>query len=324
MLDSLWLLPLPFGVIGTLLLRSGYFVTYFGRKSKLRGELPFPLDFYSVLPYNHFVSMTGLTPQSFNEDLAPEDEELVRQMFEVGLHWGRNRSVTHPKMQPFIFSTKGEIEVIDLAKTLELLRNALLFVTELIRGGKTILLVGTQPAVAKAVGEVADRLGFPYVNERWLGGTLTNFKTILGRIAHWQELEAKINSPEFSEYTKKERLQFQEEVRMLQEKFSGLKPMTSPPGALLIMGTSRHETALREAKRRDIPVVAVVDTDDDPSAVAWPIPANDNTRAGISLLLEKFAETVEKARNAGEKEVVAAGQAAGAGGGNAPAAEGAE
>jgi small subunit ribosomal protein S2 len=194
------------------------------------------------------------------------------------------------------------LEVIDLVATIEALKKALEAVSGLVAQGKTILLIGTQPAARGTVEEVAKALGFPYVTSRWLGGTLTNFKTFQGRIAHFKSLGAKIDSPDFEKYTKRERLQFQTEHRELKEKFTGILEITSLPGAVFVIGVKRHATAVKEAHKLGIPVVAVVNTDDDPTAVTWPIPANDNSAASVKFILEKFRAKVEEAR----KKVAAA------------------
>ncbi|MFN7088414.1 MAG: 30S ribosomal protein S2, partial [Candidatus Paceibacteria bacterium] len=188
-----------------------------------------------------------VTPEDFTA-LSPEDEEIIKQMLEAGLHWGRRRSLTHPKMRPYIFSSRGELEIIDLAKTLEALKEAKKFIKEVIASNGIFLLLGTQPAARNDLKNTAQALNFPYVVDKWLGGTITNFKTIYSRIHHLKDLEQKINSPEFAKYTKKERHDFQMEYNELKKKFEGLLSLSELPAAIFVFGVSRHKTAIREAR----------------------------------------------------------------------------
>lgn len=220
--------------------------------------------------------------------------------FEAGLQWGRIRRLTHPKMRPYIFTAKGDIQVIDLEKTLEALERALAFLREVAAKKGTVLLVGTQPAARKLVVEYAKRLEYPYVAERWLGGTLTNFKTLAARMHYLADLEAKVASPEFASYTKKERSKMQGEMNELRLKFEGIRGMAKLPDCLLILGLGRHDTALKEAKRAGIPVIALLNTNDDPTAADFPIPGNDNAAPAIQFVLEEAAKAIEAStHNAG-------------------------
>lgn len=229
------------------------------------------------------------TASELRERGTDEIDSRLQAAFEAGLQWGRIRRLTHPKMRPFIATAKGDIQVIDLSRTLEAVDRALEFLRETARRGGTVLLVGTQPAARDLVREFGKRLGFPYVAERWLGGTLTNFKTLTSRIQYLQDLEAKIVSAEFSSYTKKERSKMQKEVEELREKFEGLRNMTKLPDAVFLAGVRRHEDALREARRMRIPVIALCNTNDDPTAVDYPIPGNDNSAPGVQFLLEEIS-----------------------------------
>jgi small subunit ribosomal protein S2 len=240
--------------------------------------------------------MAEVNEKDFTENLSSEDEALVKNMFEAGQHWGRSRSATHPKMKPYIFSTRGDVQVIDLAKTLEGLKAAEDFIKEVVRKGGTIMIVGTQPAAKQYVMEYGEKLKLPYVHEKWLGGTLTNIKTFLGRIEHMGDLEKKINSPDFEKYTKRERQKFTEEYEFLKKKFQGIRGITGLPQAIFLLGVSRHDTALKEAKKRRIPVVALVNTNDDPTFVDWPIPANDSATTSVKFMMERLAEVIDKAR----------------------------
>jgi len=231
-------------------------------------------------------------------DLSPEDEAFLKAMFEAGLQWGRKKSLTHPKMRQFIFSSRGELEIIDLVKTLTALKEAKNFIAEVVKRRGSFLLIGSQPAARNRVREVAEELGFPYVNGRWLGGTLTNFKTFQSRINHLNELEKKIQSPEFSAYTKKERGIFEKEYAELKAKFAGLANLAELPAALFVIGIQRHQLPVLEARKKRIPIVAVLNTNDNPTLIDYPIPANDNSSASVAFILDEFRKAVLEAREA--------------------------
>lgn len=234
------------------------------------------------------------------EEIA--SEEVIMAAFEAGLQWGRVKRMTHPKMQPFIFTSKGEIQVIDLAKSIEMLDNALEFVKGVVRSGGIILIVGIQPAARELTAEYSKRLKFPYVTDRWLGGTITNFQTLISRIQYLQSLEEKIQSPDFASYTKKERINIQREADELKKKFEGLRGLSRLPDAVFVLGAKRHALALREAKHRKISTIALVNTDDDPMHIDWPIPGNDSASTAIKFILDRFAEAVESARQSVSKK----------------------
>lgn len=223
------------------------------------------------------------------ETMESGPESRLQAAYKAGLQWGRVRRSTHPKMLTYISATKGEIQVVDLNQFLQALDVAKEFLKQLaLRGDASVLLVGIQPAARALVAEYAKKMGFPYVNERWLGGTMTNFKTLVSRIQYLKELEQKINAEEFASYTKKERFMMQKEVTELRKKFEGLRNMSKTPDAIVLFGLKRHDGALREAKRMKIPVIALVNTNDDPSQVKYPIPGNDNSAQGISFVLQEI------------------------------------
>lgn len=229
-------------------------------------------------------------------------EDILKAAFDAGLQWGRVRRMTHPKMQPFIFSSKGEIQVIDLTKSVEMLEKALKFVGDIAGSGGIILIVGTQPAARELVAEYGRRLKFPYVSDKWLGGILTNFQTLTSRIQYLKTLEDKIQSESFASYTKKERIKIQRETEELKKKFEGLRELSRLPDAVFVLGAKRHALALREAKRKKIPAIALVNTDDDPSFIDWPVPGNCNSFPAIRFVLDRFAKAVESARQKAQKK----------------------
>ncbi|MBI2633717.1 MAG: 30S ribosomal protein S2 [Parcubacteria group bacterium] len=255
------------------------------------------LAFEAEAPYNILCLMEEkLSLTEVAESFSLEDEGALKTMFEAGLHWGRRGSLTHPKMRPFIFFSRGELEIIDLSKTLAGLQEALKFIREEASGEGRLLLVGTQPAARKEVREVAESLDLPYVNNRWLGGTLTNFKTIQNRIKHLSELEEKMKSPDFAHYTKKERIGLEKTHRELLEKFQGIVKLKELPLAIFVFGVKRHATAVREARRRGVKVVALANTSDDPTLVDYLIPGNESSSTSIKYVLDEIKKTVEGAR----------------------------
>jgi small subunit ribosomal protein S2 len=236
------------------------------------------------------------------ESLSEEDESLAKAMFGSGLHWGRRRSLTHPKMKPYIFSSRGDLDVIDLTKSLAFLKKAKEFIKETVSKNNSFLLIGTQPAAREEVARVSRGLGFPFVANRWLGGTLTNFKTLQLRITRLKEIEEKMASPEFTNYTKRERIKFEQEAKEIREKFEGLIAMTELPAALFVLGIKRHELPCKEARRKGIKIIALANTNDDPIMADYPIPGNDNSLPSIKFILEEFEKTVLEARQNAAKE----------------------
>lgn len=255
------------------------------------------IAFEGSTPYNTFCLMEEkLSLKEMAEPFSPESEGALKAMFEAGLHWGRRGSLTHPKMRPFIFFSRGELEIIDLTRTLDGLQEALKFIREEASGEGKLLFVGTQPAARTEVKEAAESLGLPYVNNRWLGGTITNFKTIQNRIKHLAELEGKMKSPDFAHYTKKERIKLEKTYQELLEKFQGIVNLKELPLAIFVFGVKRHATAVQEAKRKGVKVIALSNTSDDPTLVDYVIPGNESSSTSIKYVLEEVKKTIEEAR----------------------------
>lgn len=226
----------------------------------------------------------------------PANLPVVEEMSKAGLFLGHQKSKTHPRMRPFIFTTRNGLEIIDLSQTLQAVEQAMDFIKSKIAAGGSILLVGTTPAAKAATEEVAKKLNFPYVTERWLGGTLTNFKTLSKRIGYFKKLRADRQAGKFEKYTKKERLDIDREIAKLTLKFSGTENMEVLPQLVFVVDVSANLIAIREAKRTNIPVVAVVNTDADPALVDYPIPANDRSRAGLEWIFSKMETAVNEAK----------------------------
>ncbi|MFH1759052.1 MAG: 30S ribosomal protein S2 [Patescibacteria group bacterium] len=222
------------------------------------------------------------------EKLSPEQKELVGEMIEAGVLYGRKHSKTNPKMGKYILSTRRGVDIFDLLQTAELVDKAINFLKELREQKQVVLVVGVKPAIKDLVKNFADKFSFPYVIERWIGGTLTNFKTIQKRVERLKQLRADEKSGSLEKYTKKERLLFNREKERLELLFGGIESMDQPPAALLVVDVEEHQTAIREANRLNIPIVALINTDGDPNTVKHPIPCNDNARPSVSWVLDKI------------------------------------
>ncbi len=231
------------------------------------------------------------------ENAAPEvtmDPMLLEEMVKAGILYGRKKSKTHPRMRPFIFGTRNGIEILDLPKTSEALEKAGDFLKETAKKDGLILVVGTKPAAQDLVEELAKKFSFPYVVKRWLGGTLTNFKTLSKRIQYYMNLKADKATGKLEKYTKKEQVEFGKIIGKMDQFFIGLERLSRLPDALLVVNANDHMTAVSEAHRMKIPVVAILSTDTDPEAAEYPIPANDNSKMSISWILGKLTAKIEE------------------------------
>jgi len=226
----------------------------------------------------------------------------IDEMMEKGVHFGHRISKLHPKMKPYVSGVKNTIHIIDLEKTVEKFGSALKFIEELITKGGVLLVVGTKIQVRELVKKFAQECGIPYVSERWLGGTFTNFDTILKRIEYYKELERKKEAGELEKYTKKERIKIDKEIQALRIKFEGIKNMTKLPEAVFILDIKKDELTAKEARRRGVKVIGVCHTNVDPDLTDYPIPANDDAISSIQYILEKVAEVI---KNTKKREVAA-------------------
>ncbi|MGA1594905.1 MAG: 30S ribosomal protein S2 [Ilumatobacteraceae bacterium] len=216
----------------------------------------------------------------------------MRQMIEAGAHFGHQTRRWNPKMKRFIFGERNGIYIIDLDQTLSRVETAYNFVREMAADGGTILFVGTKKQAQDPVREAADRCNMPYVNERWLGGMLTNFGTISKRVGKMLELERQKEICEFEVMIKKEALLLDRELTKLQRNLGGLRSMTKAPDAIFVLDTKKEHIAVTEANKLGIPVVAVVDTNVDPDSIQYPIPGNDDAIRANSLFANVIAEAV--------------------------------
>jgi small subunit ribosomal protein S2 len=219
----------------------------------------------------------------------------MKALLEAGVHFGHKTSRWHPKMAPYIHSKRQETHIIDLVKTAEGLEAALPFITKTVAGGKKVLFVGTKKQHKDIVRAAAEKAGQPFVTERWIGGMLTNTLTMTSQIKKLHDLERRMASGDLEKrYNKLEVQRFQEEIDVLNDKYSGIKDLSGIPGAVIVVDTIADAGAIREAKNLGIPVVGVVDTNADPSKVDYVIPGNDDAIKGTELLLDYFVEAVQE------------------------------
>jgi small subunit ribosomal protein S2 len=220
----------------------------------------------------------------------------MKQLLEAGVHFGHQTRRWNPKMQQFIFMDRNGIHIIDLQQTVTRLNDAYKFVEQLVAGGGTILFVGTKKQAQEAVAEEAKRCGMYYVNQRWLGGMLTNFQTIQLRIRYLRELEARRDRGDFERLPKKEVQHLQDDMQRLERILGGIKDMRRLPNAIFIIDTRKERTAVVEAQRLEIPVIALADTNCDPDEMDYPIPANDDAIRAVRLLCAKIADAAVEGR----------------------------
>lgn len=221
----------------------------------------------------------------------------IKQLLEAGAHFGHKTSRWHPKMAPYIHSKRDGTHIIDLAQTVTGLETALNFLSDTATKGKQILLVGTKRQAQDIIKKLAIETGQPYVTERWLGGMLTNWNTIGGRIKHLKDLEARMESGELAnKYNKLEVQRFQEEIDELNRLYGGIKDLNSRPGAVFVVDIITDVNAVREANKLGIPIVAIVDTNADPSQVTYPVPANDDAIKTIQLMADYVHNAIDEGK----------------------------
>ena len=219
----------------------------------------------------------------------------MKELLEAGAHFGHKTSRWHPKMAPYIHSKRNGIHVIDLSKTVEAIEVATTFLSNTAASGKQIMFVGTKRQATDIVKEAAEATKQPYVTERWLGGMLTNWQTISTRVKRLKDLESKMESGELANrYNKLEVQRYQEEINELNRIFGGIKDFSGKPGALFIVDVITEANAVKEANRMNIPTVAIVDSNGDPSLITYPIPANDDATKTITLITGLVKQAIEE------------------------------
>ena len=221
----------------------------------------------------------------------------IKALFEAGAHFGHKTSRWHPKMAPYIHSKRQDSHIIDLAKTVEALNVALPIISKTVASGKQVLFVGTKKQLKSIVKEVAESVDMPYVTERWVGGTLTNVETVNRQIKKLKDLERRMQSGELeARYSKLEVQRFQEEIEVLNTRYGGIKEMTDQPSLVIVTDACEDKNAIKEAKTLNIPVIAICDTNIDPTDIDFVIPANDDSTKTEKLILGYFVEAIKQAK----------------------------
>jgi small subunit ribosomal protein S2 len=239
----------------------------------------------------------------------------ITSLVDAGVHFGHQTRKWNPKMKPYIFTARNNIYIIDLKQTLIELDKAYSFVSKLASKGNNLLFVGTKKQAQEPVAQCAERCGMPYVNNRWLGGMLTNFVTIRSRVTYMEELEAMEQDGRMAALPKKEQILLRKELGKLQANLNGVRNMTSVPQAIFVVDTMREEIAIHEAKRLGIPVIGILDTNADPDDVEFGIPGNDDAIRSVGLITNVIADAVVAGATAtviSEAELVGSGDEAAA------------
>jgi len=216
----------------------------------------------------------------------------LEEMAKAGVQFGHKPSKLHPRMEEYIWRKKGTVYLINLEKTKEKLVEALQYMQEVAKKGGVILFVGTKIQHQGLVREIAEACSFPFVTERWLGGLLTNFKVMRKRIEYFKEFRDKVNSSEFEKYSKKEQLEMKREFANLERKFGGIEGLEGIPDAIFVCDLGKDDLALREARKKQVPVVAICDTNIDPTYVDHPIPGNDDAISSVKYILGKIKKAI--------------------------------
>ena len=232
----------------------------------------------------------------------------MRQMLEAGVHFGHQTRFWNPKMAPYIFGARNKIHIINLEKSLPMYQDALKFVRQLASNKGTILFVGTKRQAREIVMEEAQRAGMPYVDFRWLGGMLTNYKTVKGSIKRLKELEAMAEDGSLEKLSKKEALMYSREMEKLQRSMGGIKEMGGVPDAIFVIDVGYHKIAVTEARKLGVPIIGVVDTNNSLDGVDYVIPGNDDSTRAIRLYARGVADAILEGKNAVIQEMVAPGE----------------
>ena len=219
-------------------------------------------------------------------------EITIKQLFDAGAHLGHRPRFWNPKFAPYLYGKHNGIHIINLDKTLPMLKEALKFISEMVSKGGKILFVGTKRAASDSIEREASRCGMPYVHVHWLGGFLTNYKTVQNSIKEFNKLKVQIENNTFSGLNKKESRQIQRKFEKSSRDFEGICNLTSPPDALFVIDIAYEEIAVKEARKLNIPIVAIVDTNNAADGIDYPIPANDDAISSIKLYTQLVSDTV--------------------------------
>ena len=220
----------------------------------------------------------------------------LEKLIEAGAHFGHQVKRWNPRMKPYLYGAQGNVHIFDLVKTKECLDEALNVIKEAAKAGKSILIVGTKKQVKEKVSQIALETGTFYVNERWLGGTLTNFDQIKVSIQKLLDMRQKVDTGEYNKFTKKERLLIEREIARLERFFGGIKNLSSIPDLLIIIDTKKEKGAVREANFRGVETIGIVDSNSDPDLVDWPIPMNDDAIKALYYVLDLIKDAILKGK----------------------------
>ncbi|MDZ4782946.1 MAG: 30S ribosomal protein S2 [Planctomycetia bacterium] len=224
---------------------------------------------------------------------------LVQDLIEAGVHFGHRASRWNPKMRPYIYGRRNLIHIIDVRETIRGLIRAKKYLAQVAASGSNVLFVGSKRQASEAIEREGIRCGMPYVNDRWLGGTLTNFRTIRSRLTRLEELEKLINGEEFAAYSKKAQSALKREYRKMYRNLNGIRTMSRLPECLVIFDPKKERNAVREAQKMGITTMALIDTDCDPDQVDLPIPGNDDSIRSIELISKQLADAIIEGRGTG-------------------------
>jgi small subunit ribosomal protein S2 len=244
-------------------------------------------------------------------------DSIVKKMIDAGVHFGHRTSLWNPKMAPYIFGKKNQIHILDIRETLRGLLRAKKYLSQVAENNSLILFVGTKRQAGEAIEEHASRCGMPFIAERWLGGTLTNFRTIRSRLGRLEELEAMREGDAMDNYSKKMQSALNREYRKMYRNLNGLRNMNRLPECLVIVDPGKERNAVREARRLGITTVALIDTDSDPDSIDLPIPGNDDGIRSVEMIISQLADAVitgkgedpEASKTAGSEPAAATAEA---------------
>ena len=228
--------------------------------------------------------------------MSSDSNSFVKDLIDAGIHFGKRRSNWNPRMRRYIYGERNKIHIIDIRQTVKGMLLASRFVEQVIAGGKDVCFVGTKRQARGAIEQYATDMSMPYVTERWLGGTLTNFRTIRERLKRLEELERLVASGEIETYSKKMTSQLIREQRKITRNLEGIRSMTKLPGALIVVDVNREVNALREARSLGIPTICLIDTDGDPELADIPIPGNDDSMRSIEVVIRYLCEAINRGK----------------------------
>lgn len=244
-------------------------------------------------PARFFVIISNTMPELNPQQFLPPYEDMVQ----AGMHFGRKKTIFHPNMRPYVYTLKDNIYILDLIKTADGIVKAVDFLKKSLAEGKIILFTGLTKQSAELIKGIAEALNMPYVVNRWIGGTMTNFKTIIARVKYLEDMEKKQAEGGFDKFTKKEKILKEREIAAMRLKFDGLRKLTRVPDAIFVTSLKESQLPVREAKRGGLKIVGIVNTDSDPRQIDYPIPANDNSKRSVGLILEALRKGLASQEN---------------------------